>query len=288
MLRRLILGLLLLLSPALAFAQEWPNRPVRIVVPYPAGGGTDTVARVLAEKLGEKFGQRFIVENKPGASGMIGTQVVAKADLAPVTLLAWTPLVLAAHPSFEASTPSELIRLVQAQQVHYATPGNGSSHHLTMEYFNKLTSGQLAPVPYRGAQPAVTDTVAGHVKLTISGMPPVVPFLQSGALKAIAVTSKQRSVIFPNIPALAETPGFEEFDFTNWFSLLARAGTPVSILDRLQQASGEALKDAHVREILTTQAAEPVGNTQAQFREFIRAEVAKYAKSVDLAGVKLR
>jgi tripartite-type tricarboxylate transporter receptor subunit TctC len=141
-------------------------------------------------------------------------------------------------------------------------------------------------VPYRGAAPAVTDAVAGQVKLTLAGMPPVVPFLQSGALKGIAVTSKQRSPLFPNVPALAETKGFEDFDFTNWFGLLVPRGTPAKVIEKLHKASVEALKDAGVREILLTQAAEPVGSTPEEFGIFIRTEATKYERIVHATGVK--
>lgn len=319
MLRHLIVGISLLFSPAAALAQDWPQRPVRLIVPYPAGGGTDVVARVLAQKLGDALGQRFVVENKTGASGMVGAQAVAKGDsdgytflvaspaevalnqnlytdmgydpitdLTPVTLLAWTPLVLAAHPSLEASNPAELVKLARSQPVNYAHPGIGSAHHLTGEYINKVHATQLVHVPYRGAAPAVSDTVGGQVKLTISGMPPTVQFLQAGTLKAIAVTSKQRSPTLPNIPTLAETKGFEDFDFTNWFGLLARTGTSQAVLDKLAKASVAALKDPQVRDILKTQAAEVVGNTSAEFRDFIRAESDKYAKIVKLTGVKVK
>jgi tripartite-type tricarboxylate transporter receptor subunit TctC len=319
-LRVLSLCLLLsLLGAPETLAQKWPERPVRLVVPYPAGGGTDTVARVIAQKLGDKLGQRFVVENRSGASGSVGAQAVAKSepdgytllvgspaevalnpnlfkdlaydpliDLTPVTLLAWTPLILAAHPSFEASNATELIGLARKRQVDYSSPGIGSSHHLTGELINKLHGTKLVHVPYRGANPAVADAVGGQVKLTISGMPPVVGFLQSHALKAIAVASRQRSPRFPDIPPLAETPGFEEFDFTNWFGLLGRAGTPPAVLEQLYKTSTEALHDAQVREILITQAAEPVGNTPEEFRDFIRAEAAKYAKVVQLTGVSLK
>jgi tripartite-type tricarboxylate transporter receptor subunit TctC len=319
MLRNLTIGLCLLLGPTAASAQDWPQRPVRLVVPYPAGGGTDAVARLLAQKLGDAFGQRFVVENKTGASGMIGAQAVAKGeadgytflvaspaeialnqnlfqemaydplkDLSPVTLLAWTPLVLAAHPTFAASNPAELVKLARAQPVDFSSPGTGSAHHLTGEYVNKLQSTRLVHVPYRGAAPAVADVVGGQVKLTISGMPPVVQFLQAGTLKAIAVTSKRRSPTFPNIPTMAETAGFEDVDFTNWFGLLARTGTPQPILDKLAKAAVAALKDPQVRDILATQAAEPVGNTPAEFRDFIHAESAKYAKIVEITGVKVK
>jgi tripartite-type tricarboxylate transporter receptor subunit TctC len=235
MLRTLSLCLVLIFGCASAQAEKWPERPVHLIVPYAAGGGTDTVARVLAQKLSGVFGQQFVVENRTGASGMIGATAVAKSDpdgytllvaspaevalnpnlfknmaydpakdLAPITLLAWTPLVLAAHPSLAASTFEELLALARKQEVNFSSPGIGSSHHLTGEYINALQHTKLVHVPYRGATPAITDAVSGQVKLTISGMPPVVPFLQSGALKAIAVTSKKRSPLFPDIPAMAE------------------------------------------------------------------------------------
>src|SRR5262245_6301434 len=319
MLRILLSGVWLALGPAVAAAQTWPDRPVRMIVPYPAGGGTDTVARALAQRLGDVFGQRFVVENRTGASGMLGAAAVAKAgadghtllvaspaeialnqnlfkdmtydplrDLAPVTLLAWTPLVLAAHPSFEASTPGELVKLARARQIDYSSPGIGSSHHLTGEYINKLQGTKLVHVPYRGAAPAITDAVAGQVKLTVSGMPPVVSFLQAGTLKALAVASRQRSPLFPNIPALSETQGFEQVDFTNWFGLLVPSGPPPALVEKLHKAAAEALKDPKVREILVTQAAEPVGNTPDEFRGFIRAEAEKYARIAELAGLKVK
>jgi tripartite-type tricarboxylate transporter receptor subunit TctC len=300
-------------------ASQWPNRPVKFIVAYTPGGGTDIVARVVAQKLSEMMGGSFVVENRPGASGVIGTQSVARSepdgyaflvgapselvidpylipnvgydpltDLAPVTLLAWTPMVLAANPSFPASTPAELVKLARTQPVDYSTTGVGSPHHLVGEYINKTQGTQLVHVPYRGAAPAAADAVSGQVKFTISGMPPVVPFLRSGALRAIAVTSKQRSSAFPNIPALAETPGFEDFDFTTWFGIMARAGTPQPIIDKLAKASAMALADARVKAVLAAQAAEPIGDTPAQFRSFIVAEAAKYRRIVEATGVALK
>jgi tripartite-type tricarboxylate transporter receptor subunit TctC len=319
MLRILSLCLALMFGCASAQGQKWPERPVHLIVPYAAGGGTDTVARVLAQKLSGIFGQQFVVENRTGASGMIDAAAVAKSepdgytllvaspaevalnpnlfknmtydpvkDLAPITLLAWTPLVLAAHPGLAASTFEELVALARKQEVNFSTPGIGSSHHLTGEYINALSHTKLVHVPYRGATPAITDAVSGQVKLTISGMPPVVPFLQSGALKAIAVTSKKRSPLFPDIPAMAEFKGFEDTDFTNWFGLLARTGTAPDLLDRLQKAAAEALRDAQVREILANQAAVPVGDTPAEFRDFIRSEAAKYARIVEITHLELK
>lgn len=302
-----------------ALAAQWPERTVHLIVPYAAGGGTDTVARVLAQKLSTTLGQQFVVENRPGASGMIGATYVAKAspdgytllvgspaeialnqnlfknmtydplkDLTPITLLAWTPLILAAHPSLPASTLQELVSLAKREPVDFSTPGIGSSHHLTGEYIMHLQHIKLVHVPYRGAAPAISDTVSGHVKLTIAGMPPAVPFLKAHNLKAIAVTSKKRSPQFPDIPAMAETKGFEDFDFTNWFGLLAPAGTPAAVLERLHKASVEALKDGKVQQVLKNQAAEPVGDTPAEFGAFIRSEAAKYAKIVAITHLQLK
>jgi tripartite-type tricarboxylate transporter receptor subunit TctC len=317
MLRIVMIGLGLLPAIVVASAQDWPQRPVRLVVPYPAGGATDIVARPLAQKLGDALGQRFFVENKAGANGMIGAQAVAKGDadgttflvassaeialnqnlykdmhydpvndLTPISLLAWTPLVLVAHPSLAASNLVDLVKLARAEPVDFASPGVGSAHHLTGEYINKLHSTRLVHVPYRGAAPAVTDLVGGQVKLMVAGLPPVAQFLRAGTLKPIAVASGRRSPTFPDIPAMAETAGFEDFDFTNWFGLLARTGTPQSILDRLGKVAVAAVNDAYMRDILMTQAAEPVGNTSAEFRDFIRAESAKYAKIVEFTGIK--
>jgi len=318
-----LLAATLAVSTAAARAQDaasrWPDRPVRFIVAYAPGGGVDIIARVMAQKLSAIFHQPFIVENRPGASGMIGAQSVVRAepdgytflvcgpaeialnpylqtdvgydplkDLAPVSLLAWTPMVLAAHPSFEASTAAGLVKVAREKSVNFSTTGIGSPHHLTGEYINKTQATHLIHVPYRGAAPAIADTVSGEVKLTISGMPPVLPFLQGGTLKAIAVTSRQRSKAFPNIPTLAETPGFEDFDFTTWFGVLAPAATPRPIINKLAQASAAALADDAVKAVLSTQADEPVGSTPEAFRDFIRAETIKYRRIVEVTGVTLK
>jgi len=319
MLRSFMAAVSLLLGLAGASAEDWPQRPVRLIVPYAAGGGTDIVARVVGDRLGQALGQPFVVENKPGASGMIGAEMVAKSDpdgytflvaspaeialnrnlfpniaydslrdFAPITLLAWTPIVLAAYPDFPASTVEEFLALGRSQRVPFSSPGVGSAHHLVGEYINKLAGTRLEHIPYRGAALAVQDAVAGQVRLTISGMPPVVPFLQSGALKAIAVTSHQRSPLFPNIPAMAETAGFEDFDFTNWFGLLARFGTPQPILDRMTNEAVAALQSPAVRDVIKAQAAEAVGNTPAQFGQFIKDETEKYARIVAATGVTVK
>ena len=315
----ILFGFLGIIGSAVA-QPNWPARPVTIIVPFAAGGGTDIIARVLAERLSATFGQRFIVENKTGAGGMVGAGAVAKAvpdgytllvsspaeiainqhifermtydplkELTPITLLAWTPLIIAAHPDLNISNPAELLAALKerAQPIPYSTPGVGSGMHLAGEFLKKLAGPQLHHIPYRGAGPAVQDAVASHVPLTIAGMPPVVPYVKTGTLRAVAVTSAKRSVLFPEIPALAELGGdYREFDLTNWFGLLAPAGTPDVILQSLHTAAVAALADTTVRQRIADQGAEPVGNTPAEFTVFIRAESDKYKRIAAATGVK--
>ena len=248
--------------------------------------GTQVIAKGDREGYSFLVGTAAEVAINPGVFKDIAYDPLV--DLAPVTMLAWTPILLAAHPSLQASSAIELVSLARVRPINFSSPGIGTAHHLTGEYINKLHSTQLVHVPYRGAAAAVTDTVGGQVTLTISGMPPVVQHLQTGTLKAIAVTSKRRASKFPDIPSLAESKGFEDFDFYNWFGLFARAGTPQSILDKLAAATVLILKDPQVRTVLETQAAEPVGNTPAEFRDFIQAEAIKYGRIVGVTGVQVK
>jgi tripartite-type tricarboxylate transporter receptor subunit TctC len=320
MLRLLCIILAFIALPLTARAQAWPERPVTIIVPFAAGGGTDILARVLAERLSAAFGQRFIVENKAGAGGMVGAGHVAKAtpdgytllvsspaeiainqhifermtydplkELAPITLLAWTPLIIAAHPDLKIATPAELLKAMQErpQPIPYSTPGVGSGMHLAGEFLNRTVGKGLQHIPYRGAGPAVADAIAGQVPLTIAGMPPVVPHVKAGTLKAVAVTSARRSALFPDIPTLAEQgPAYRDIDLTNWFGFLAPAGVPESILRRLHAAAIAALAEPVVRQRIADQGAEPVGNTPAEFQAFIAAESEKYRRIAVATGVK--
>src|SRR5262245_7930223 len=246
---------LTVLSSVTAQAQAWPDRPVKIIVPYAAGGGTDVLARVLADRLSDAFGQRFIVENRPGAGGMIGAETIARSapdgyallvsspaeiainqhvyrkigyhplkDLAPITLIASTPLIVVAHPDLKVASPAELIALLKARpgQLTYSSPGVGSAHHLAGEFLKKIASVDMKHVAYRGAALAVQDAVAGHVPITISGMPPVVELIKSGKLQAVALTSAKRSQLLPHTPTLAELgKDFATVDITNWFGFFA-------------------------------------------------------------------
>jgi tripartite-type tricarboxylate transporter receptor subunit TctC len=312
---------LIALSSLAPEAQAWPDRPVKIIVPYAAGGGTDVLARVMADRLSDAFGQRFIVENRPGAGGMIGAETVTRStpdgysllvsspaeiainqhvykkmsydplkDLAPITLLAWTPLIVTAHPDLKVTSPSELIALLKARggQLTYSSPGVASAQHLAGELLKKIAVVDMRHVAYRGAAPAVQDVVGGHVPIAISGMPPVVELIKSGKLQAVAVTSTKRSKLLPNTAALAELgEGFAGFDITNWFGLFAPAGVSEDIRQKLHQAAVKALGDPMVRQRIADQGAEAVGNTPAEFMAFIAAESARYARIAKLSGVRV-
>jgi tripartite-type tricarboxylate transporter receptor subunit TctC len=316
MLHLVLIALLVVVSGA-ASAEQWPSRPVRLVVPYPAGGGTDVVARVLAQRLAAKLGQPFVVENKPGGTGIIAGQAVTRAspdgytllvatpnevvtnptmfaeagyrpqtDLTPVVLIAWTPFVLAAHPSLHAADLRELVALARSERLDYSIPGIGSLHHLIGQHINTVQSLQLVPIPYRGAAPAVSDAVSGHVKLTIAGLPVALPFIRGEQLKPIAVTSRERSPALPDVPAMAETEEFKDVDFSNWFGLLAPAGTDAQVIDILSKSTISAVSDPKLREVLETQAAVPAGVGPDEFGAFIRVEAARYAKVLALSGAK--
>lgn len=315
-----VLTLLAVAGTTGAHAQSWPAKPVKIIVPYSAGGGTDIVARVLAERIGDYLGQRFVVENKAGAGGMIGADAVAKSapdgytllvsspaeivingyvfprmtydpqkDFTHITLLATTPLMIAAHPSANISSPQELLaRLAAAPgKLSYSTPGIGSAHHLAGEFLKKAAGVDMQHVAYKGAAPAVQDTVSGQVPLTISGLPPIVGHLKSGSLKPVAVTSARRSPSFPDVAALPELgEKYKDLDINNWFGFFAPSGVPAEIVTKLHAASIKALEDAAVRERIAQQGAEPVGNSPDAFRAFIQAEAAKYGRISAATGVK--
>ena len=318
-LRRLALAAFACLSlvHGVAAAQPYPSRPIRIVVPFAAGGATDLIARVTGQKLTESLGQQVVVENRPGASGMIGADAVARAapdgytllmastaeiainpslyptmsydpakDLAPVTLAGITPLILVVNPGTPLRSVADIVaEAKKGAKLSFASAGNGSVQHLAGELLKQTMSIDVAHVPYKGAAPALTDLLGGQVSLFFSGMPPAMPHVKSGKLRALAVTTTRRSPAAPDVPTMAEA-GVTGFDISNWFGVFAPAGTPAAVLDRLNAEFVKALALPDVKERLASQGAETVGNSRDEFAAFIKAEAAKYAQLIKVSGAK--
>ena len=313
-LKTLTAGLLSLAGVALApatLAQAWPEKPIRVVVPYPPGGGVDFVSRAVAQRLGDVLKTAMVIDNRGGASGTIGADIVAKSapdgytmlvaspaevvvgpivgqkvnydparDLAPVTLIGETPLVIAAHPSVPAKTLAEFIALAKASPGKYAygTPGTGSSMQFAGESLNALAGISVLHVPYRGAAPVVTDLLGGQVPIGIVGMPPTVPHAKSGKLRILAVTSEKRSSAMPEVPAVAELPGMKGYRFTNWMGVYVAAKTPQPIIDRLAAEIAKVVREPAIREKLLSQGVEPIGDTTAEFGAFLKSEFDTYSR----------
>jgi tripartite-type tricarboxylate transporter receptor subunit TctC len=300
-------------------AQAYPAKPVRIVVPYSAGGGTDIVARAVGQKLNEKWGQSVIVDNRVGANGIIGADAVAKApadgytllmatpaevstsphlypdipynagrDLAPITLIAVTPLVVAVYPGVPAKTIAELIALAKDKPgtMGFATPGTGSAQHLTGEMLMMFAGIKLVHVPYKGAGQSIPDVIGGQVPIGIYGVLTISQHVKAGRLRVLAVTTPKRSTAYPDFPTLSES-GFPGFDTSLWFGLLAPAATPKGVVAKIHDDVIQVLKLPDVKERIASQGAEIIADTPAEFAEFIAAESGKYAKIIKQAGVKL-
>ena len=298
-------------------AQRYPERPVRAVVPFPAGGGTDILARLLLQKVSERMGANFVIDNRAGAGGTIGTEIVAKApadgytilvassshtinpsvykklgydparDFAPVTMIASGPGVLVVHPSVPAKSVKELIALGKAKpgQLNYASAGNGTPPHLAAELFKAMAGVDFVHVPYKGNVPAFVDLIAGSVSLSFPTITSGLPLVRSGKLRALGVTSKQRSAVMPETPTIAEA-GLPGYEATTWYGMLAPAATPVRVVDRLQREMVEVIALPDVRDKLLAQGLEPVANKPSEFSAIISAELVKWSKVVAAAGVK--
>jgi tripartite-type tricarboxylate transporter receptor subunit TctC len=323
--RHLVVSALAL--PLYASAQQgWPTKPVRIVVPFAAGGTTDILARALAPELQKAFGQPFIVDNKPGAGGNTGAAEVARAapdghtllmgtvgtqainvslypklpydpikDFVPITLVAGVPNVLVLNPAHAArhgidSVPA-LIRYAKANPgtLNMASSGNGTSIHLAGELFKSMTGTFMVHIPYRGSGPALLDLIGGTMDLMFDNLPSALPQIKGGKLTALAVTSATRSGAVPELPTVAEAggPALKGFEASSWFGLLAPAGTPMDIVNRIQQETAKALASPALKERLQAQGAIPSGITSAEFTRLIAAETAKWAKVVKAAGAKV-
>ena len=312
------------LFPSAVWAQSgWPNKPVRIVVPFAAAGTTDILARALAPELGKAFGQTFIIDNKPGAGGNLGADAIAKSapdgynllmgtvgthainaalypkmpfdpvrDFTPVSLVAGVPNVLVMNPAkAEANhinSVADLIRYAKANpgKLNMASSGNGTSIHLSGELFKSMTGTFMLHFPYRGSGPALLDLMGGTMDLMFDNLPSALPHIKAGKLKALAVTSATRSAAVPDLPTIAEA-GVKGFEASSWFGLLAPAGTPADIVNRIQQETAKALQSVTLKERLLAQGAIPSGNTPAEFARFIAAETAKWAQVVKTSGAKV-
>jgi tripartite-type tricarboxylate transporter receptor subunit TctC len=313
----LIVTAAILAAPSMA--QQYPARPVRMLVGFPPGGGTDIVGRIVAQKMSESLGQQIIVENRGGATGMLAAELAAKAapdgytimmshiaamsilpslypkmayettrDFAPISLAAIGPNLLVVHPSVPARNVKELIALAKARpgQLHYASPGSGSVQHLSAELFKLQTKVDMLHVPYKGSGQSLVDLVAGHVHLNFDSVPPVLPHARQGRLRALAVTSEKRSALMPDIPTVNES-GVPGFDMGTWWGLVAPAAVSKDVITRLHAETVKALKIPDVREKLGNVGAEPGGNTPEQFGAFIRSEGTKYARLVKEANIKI-
>ncbi|HQR75507.1 MAG TPA: tripartite tricarboxylate transporter substrate binding protein [Burkholderiaceae bacterium] len=311
-----------MLAPAQA--QTWPSKPVRIVVPFPPGGTTDIVARAIGVELQRMWQHAVVIENRPGAGGNIGADLVAKAapdgytllmgtvgthainkalfdqsgakmpfdpvkDFVPITLAAGVPNVMVINPKLPVNTVAEFIEYAKARpgQLNMASSGNGTSIHLSGELFKTVTGVYMVHFPYRGSAPALTDLIAGNMNVMFDNLPSALPHIKSGRLKALAVTSRTRSPALPNVPTIEEAAGLKGFDASSWFGLFAPAGTPRAIVDKIQADVAKALAQPEVRERFVAQGADPGGNTPDQFAAFIRAETDKWTRVVKFSNAKV-
>jgi tripartite-type tricarboxylate transporter receptor subunit TctC len=315
----LLLAAALCALPMAAIAQGYPSRPIRFVVPYPPGGPLDIVARLLGQKVSESVKQPVIVENKPGAGGNIGADLVAKApadgytilmgavathainptlysqipydpvrDFSPITQLASTPNVLVVNPSLPVSSVADLVAYAKAHpgKLNFGSGSTGSAGHLAGELFKSLAGVQMAHIPYKGAAPAMQDLIGGQIHLMFDNMASSLTQVRAGRVKALAVTTAKRSPLAPELPTVAES-GLAGFDISTWFGVFAPAGTPREAIARLHAEFTRALTAPDVREKMINLGAEPVGNTPAEFARYIRAEAEKYARVIQASGAKV-
>lgn len=305
-------------SPAAGAAAGYPSKPIRLVLPYTPGGGTDLIARSLAQKLTENLGQQVIVENRAGAGGNIGMESVAKSapdghtlvlaltaqfavnpglypklpydpvkDFAPVALLARNPYVLVVHPSLPAKSVQELIVLAKARpgQLTFSSSGNGGGAHLAGEMLKSMAHIDMVHVPYKGAAPAVTDVIAGQVQLTFTVWTTAGPHVKTGRLRALGVTTEKRAPATPDLPAIAETlPGY---DTSVWYGVAAPAGTPVEIVSKLNAEILRVLAAPEFRQRIGVEAVEPNYRSPGQFGDYIKSEIAKWSKVIKDSGIKI-
>ncbi len=302
---------------SVALAQPYPAKPIRMVVPFAPGGPTDLYARSVGQELSKLLGQPVIVDNRSGAGGNLGADIIAKSapdgysivlgtvgafavnmtlypkmpydvlrDFAPVSLVAIVPMMLVVHPNVPVKTPKDLVELAKAKpgQLTYGSAGSGTSIHMASEMFKAMTGVDMVHIPYKGTAPAMTDLIGGQLQLMFSDATSAIPQAKSGKVRAVAVTKRVEAM--PDVPTFAET-GFPNYDPSFWVGIFAPAGTPRDIVLRLNGAIAKSLQAPEVRERFISQGAQPVSNTPEEFTEFVRAEIAKWAKVVKASGAKV-
>jgi len=317
--RRFALALAAVTLSAGSFAQAWPAKPIRIVVPFPPGGGTDIIARETSQRVAKATGWTFVIDNKPGAGGNLGVDAVAKSpadgytlvlgqtsnlainptlysklpydpqkDLVPVVLLANAPLVLVTGMNTPYKSLADAVSAAKAKpgQINFASPGNGTVAHLTSELFQKAAGVKTQHVPYKGAAQAMTDVVSGTVDLYLSSVPTLLGQIKQGKLRALAVTSAKRVDDLPNVPTIIES-GYKGFDAVTWFGLLAPAGTPKDVVARLNAEFNKALAQEELSKRLGDEGADPAGGTPEQFAALIRDDIPRWGKVVKDSGAKV-
>jgi tripartite-type tricarboxylate transporter receptor subunit TctC len=301
-----------------AAAQSFPGKPIRLIVPSPPGDGSDLMARAIGEKLAQAMGQQIVVDNRPGAGGRIGTEMAAKAladgytwimgnagshginaavyanlpfdlerDFAPITQIMRAPNVLVVSPALGVSDLASFIALLKKSpgKFSYGSGGNGSSAHLSAELFKAMAGVEVVHVPYKGASPALTDLVAGQVAMFLGNLPPAIGHINGGRIKALGVTTLERTPMLPGVPTLDEA-GLKGFETVAWFGLLAPAGTPKAIVDKVHAEVAHAVQAPDVRERIVALGGEPVANRPEAFAAIVRADIAKWRKVVAQAGLK--
>jgi len=299
-------------------AQNYPNRPIRIIAQFTPGTSTDILARVIGGKLTETWGQQVVVDNRPGAGGVVGTELGAKAapdgytltmavssafginptlyaklpydairDFAPITNIALTPQTLVAYPAYAAKSVKEFVALAKGKpgQVNYASLGSGSTSHLTMEMFRSAAGIRLNHIPYKGSPAAHAELFSGQIPIMFDAIPAVLPHVRSGRLRGLGIGTLKRSPFLPDVPTIAES-GYAGFEAVGWIGIAAPARTPAPILDKLNAEIVRIINTAEMRERLATLAFTPVGDTREQFARFIKAEIAKWGKAVKESGAK--
>jgi len=317
MLLRICTALIVALAALPATGQQYPAKPVRIVVPFAPGGGSDFTGRLIAQRLGERMGQTFLVENRPGAGGNLGAEQVVKApadgytlllisasytvnpsvyklsfdainDITPIVQVSGGPYVVAVHPSVRANTLAEFVALAKAEpgKLAYGSAGNGSIMHVSSEYLLHTAGIRVLHVPYKGTGPALSDTLAGNLQLVLGAVPTTLPHVKAGRLRALAVTTNKRIAAAPELPTVAES-GYPEYEVTNWHGLIGPKGLPKEVVERLNREVNEAIHGAEMKKQLATDGLEPAGGSPERFAAILRSEAARWGKVVQQAGIKI-